>query len=161
MISFIQKSGIVTAMVGVLHAPSGTKLYKRLAKENRLTGSFGGNNTDYSINFTPKMNPNTLTEGYREIVSTIYSPKQYYERVKTFLREYRPSTRNWGTIRWEHVGALFGALWMLGVKEKGRTDYWKLMTWTVFKRPRLFPVSMSLAIYGFHFRKVAAIGIRS
>ncbi len=161
MVNFIQKSGIVTAMVGLLHAPVGTKLYKRLAKENRLTGSFGGNNTDYSINFIPKMNYKILMEGYRKVVSTIYSPKQYYERVKTLLREYRPSTRNWGKIRSEHFGALFGSFWVLGVKEKGRSDYWRLITWTMFKRPKLFTMSVSLAIYGFHFRKIAEIGARS
>jgi len=37
-ISFIQKSGIVTAMVGLLNAPAGTRLYQRLKEENRLFG---------------------------------------------------------------------------------------------------------------------------
>jgi radical SAM superfamily enzyme YgiQ (UPF0313 family) len=161
MVNFIQKSGIVTAMVGLLHAPLGTKLYARLAKEDRLTGNFGGNNTDYSINFTPKMNQKILVEGYRKVVSTIYSPRQYCERVKTFLREYRPASHNRVKLRSEHVGALLGSFWMLGVKEKGRTDYWRLMIWTMLKRPRLFTVSVSLAIYGFHFRKVAEAGIPS
>ena len=32
-IEFIQRSGIVTAMVGLLQAPYGTKLYERLAQE--------------------------------------------------------------------------------------------------------------------------------
>ena len=35
-IDFIQKSGIVTAMVGLLQAPPGTKLYARLKKEGRV-----------------------------------------------------------------------------------------------------------------------------
>ena len=33
-IKFIQESGIVTAMVGLLNAPRGTRLYQRLAKED-------------------------------------------------------------------------------------------------------------------------------
>ena len=160
MVNFIQKSGIATAMVGLLHAPAGTRLHKRLAKEGRLTGTFSGNNTDYSINFTPKMELGSLVKGYREVVSTIYSPRQYYERIKTFLREYRPSRQNRGKIRPEHVGAVFGSVWRLGVIGKGRSDYWRLVTWTMFKRPRLFPISVSLAIYGFHFRKVAEAGGR-
>jgi radical SAM superfamily enzyme YgiQ (UPF0313 family) len=158
IISFIQKSGIVTAMVGLLHAPIGTKLYKRLKNENRITGSFGGNNTDYSMNFTPKMNARALSDGYRKIVSTIYSPKPFYERVRTFLKEYRPASRNSRRLRSEHVGALFKSVWMLGIKEKGRTSYWRLMTWTIFKKPMLLPLSVSLAIYGFHFRKIAEMG---
>lgn len=155
MINFIQKSGIVTAMVGLLHAPAGTRLYNRLKKEDRLTGNFSGNNTDYSINFTPRMNHNTLVEGYKKVVKTIYSPKPYYERVKTFLREYRPAPTNWGRFRPEHFSALFKTVWLLGVMEKGRSHFWKLITWTVFRKPRLFPLSVSLAIYGFHFRRVA------
>ena len=33
MVNFIQESGIVTAMVGLLNAPKGTRLYKRLVGE--------------------------------------------------------------------------------------------------------------------------------
>ncbi len=46
VINFVQKSGVVTAMVGLLNAPMGTRLHKRLESEKRLTGSFSGNNTD-------------------------------------------------------------------------------------------------------------------
>ena len=35
-IDFIQKSGIVTAMVGLLQAPPGTRLYERMKQEGRL-----------------------------------------------------------------------------------------------------------------------------
>ncbi|HWR72873.1 MAG TPA: radical SAM protein, partial [Nitrospirota bacterium] len=38
LIAFIQESGIVTAMVGLLQAPVGTRLYARLAGEKRLLG---------------------------------------------------------------------------------------------------------------------------
>ena len=38
-IEFIQRSGIVTAMVGLLQAPYGTRLYERLHKEGRLVRS--------------------------------------------------------------------------------------------------------------------------
>jgi len=80
-ISFIQKSGIVTAMVGLLNAPPGTRLYQRLKNENRLVKDFTGNNTDCSLNFIPKMNHETLIDGYKHILNTIYSPEHYYERV--------------------------------------------------------------------------------
>jgi len=53
-IKFIQKSGIITAMVGLLNAVRGTRLYQRLEQEKRLIKSFSGNNTDFSLNFIPK-----------------------------------------------------------------------------------------------------------
>jgi len=155
-ISFIQRSGIVTAMVGLLNAPRGTRLYQRLKKENRLLKGISGDNTDCSINFIPKMNHETLINGYKHIVQTIYAPKQYYERVKTFLKEYKPQKRKGASrIQFYHIRAFFKSMWVLGVKEKGRRYYWKLFVSTLLRRPRSFPLSISLAVYGLHFRKVA------
>jgi len=153
-ISFIQKSGIVTAMVGLLNAPTGTRLYKRLKAENRLLKGFTGDNTDCSLNFIPKMNYETLINGYKQVLDTIYSPKDFYERVKTFLKEYRPRRKGRDRIRFYHIRALIRSVWVLGVKEKGRRYYWKLFISTLLKRPRTFPLSVSLAVYGYHFRKV-------
>jgi len=153
-INFIQNSGIVTAMVGLLNAPAGTRLYKRLKAENRLLKSFTGDNTDCSLNFIPKMNSETLMNGYKQVLDTIYSPKDFYERVKTFLKEYRPRRKGRDRIRFYHVRALIRSVWVLGVKERGRRYYWKLFISTLLKRPRAFPLSVSLAVYGYHFRKV-------
>ena len=153
-ISFIQKSGIVTAMVGLLNAPAGTRLYQRLKEENRLLEGFTGDNTDCSLNFIPKMNYETLINGYKHVLDTIYSPKDFYERVKTFLKEYRPRRKRWDRIRFDHIRAFIRSVWVLGVKERGRRYYWKLFISTLLKYPRAFPLSVSLAVYGYHFRKV-------
>ena len=88
-INFIQKTGIVTAMVGLLNAPRGTQLYQRLLKEKRLVKGFSGDNTDFSLNFKPKMDLPSLVTGYKHILNTIYAPKEYYARVTTFLKEYK------------------------------------------------------------------------
>jgi radical SAM superfamily enzyme YgiQ (UPF0313 family) len=154
-ISFIQKSGIVTAMVGLLNAPPGTRLHKRLKKENRLISTFTGNNTDCSLNFIPKMRYETLINGYKHILDTIYSPGQYYERVKTFLREYKPHGGITSGLQFHHIRAFVKSVWFLGIREKGRRYYWKLFLSTLLKQPRQFPLSISLIVYGYHFRKVA------
>jgi hypothetical protein len=110
---------------------------------------------DCSMNFVPKMNYETLMNGYRHILHTIYSPKQYYERVRTFLKEYRPRKQN-GAFRVEsgHLRGFFKSIWLIGICEKGRRYYWKFFISTLFQYPRQFPLSMSLAVYGFHFRKI-------
>jgi Fe-S oxidoreductase len=154
-INFIQKSGIVTAMVGVLMAPPETRLYKRLKGENRLLPGGTGDNTDGSTNFIPKMGRETLATGYRHILDTIYSPKPYYERVKTFLREYKPKNKRKPNINPRYIAALIKSMWVLGIKEKGRQYYWRLFAWTLLKKPKSFPLSIAFAIQGFHFRKVA------
>ena len=155
MIHFIQESGIVTAMVGLLNAPKGTKLYRRLAAEGRLIESFSGNNTDFSINFIPKMDKNLLFKGYQQIVQTIYSPPKYYERVFKFLNEYKPAefmaTKK---LRFCHLKALLKSIIHLGLLGPERFYFWKLILWSLFKRPKLFPLAVTLSIYGFHFRKI-------
>ena len=153
-INFIQKSGIVTAMVGLLNAPPGTRLYKRLRRENRLIRAFTGDNTDLHLNFVPKMKYATLINGYKQILSTIYSPKQYYERIKAFLREYRPAIRRKNRIRFHQLIAFLKSVWVLGLKEKERKYYWRLILLTLLKNPRKLPISISLSVYGYHFRKV-------
>jgi len=153
-IEFIQKSGIVTAMVGLLNALRGTRLYRRLEKEERLLTDESGDNTDCSINFIPRMNYETLIKGYKRILSTIYSPAYYYERVKSFLKEYKPLQKRIFRFRFSYLGALFKSIFYLGIIGKERVYYWKLVLWSLFRRPRSFPLAVTFTIYGFHFRKI-------
>ena len=153
-IRFIQKSGIVVAMVGLLNALPGTKLYRRLKKENRLLMNFSGDNTDCSINFISRMDIETLMNGYKRILSTIYTPKQYYERIKVFLKEYKPLRRQRSRPQIGHLVAFVKSMWVLGIKAKGKRYFWRFLAWTLARRPRSLPMSITLAIYGFHFRKI-------
>lgn len=153
-IEFIQKSGIVTAMVGMLNAMQGTKLYQRLSRENRIIKDGSGNNTDFSLNFIPKMPYETLINGYRKIVGTIYAPEEFYQRVKNFLREYRPLPRKVVRVSWCDIEAFLRSIVIIGILGKERVQYWKLLGWSILKKPRLFPLAVTCAIYGFHFRKV-------
>ena len=157
-ISFIQKSGIVTAMVGLLNAPRGTRLYHRLKKEDRLLNDLSGDNTDFSLNFIPKMNREMLINGYKKILNTIYSPKHYYKRVITFLKEYKPrDLKKKIYFKFSYFNAFLKSIWLLGIKGKERFHYWKLISWTLVRRPHFFGLAISFAIYGFHFRKIVGI----
>jgi radical SAM superfamily enzyme YgiQ (UPF0313 family) len=151
---FIQESGVVTAMVGLLNAPPGTKLYKRLLKENRVVKTTTGDNTDLSMNFIPKMKYEELVEGYKAVVRRIYSHKLYYQRVINFLRNYQPFQKGPLRTHSRDLRAFIKSIWLLGVREKGRLYYWKLIFWSLLTRPRALPLAVSLAIYGFHFRKI-------
>jgi len=152
-IDFIQKSGIVSAMVGLLQAPYGTRLYQRLKKEGRVVSEMSGDNADGSTNIIPKMNMDVLREGYKKILSQIYSPRLYYERVITFLREYEPPKIKLH-LDFEYVMALWRSIYELGIKGIERVHYWQLFFWTLAHKPRLFPHAISFAIYGYHYRRV-------
>ncbi|MGQ9681455.1 MAG: B12-binding domain-containing radical SAM protein [Anaerolineae bacterium] len=156
-IEFIQKSGIVTAMVGLLQAPRGTKLYDRMQREGRLLEDSTGDNTDGSLNFDTRMNRETLLSGYRRILQEIYAPQAYYERIRTFLREYNPARLSRG-ITLTELRAFFRSIYELGIRGVERAQYWRLFFWTLLRRPRLFPLAITLSIYGVHFRRVTERG---
>ena len=161
-INFIQKTGIVTAMVGLLNAPRGTRLYQRLIKENRLIKSFSGDNTDFSLNFIPKMDRQTLLNGYRTILQTIYSPKHYYERIKVFIKDYNPpKIKRKIRIEAYHIRAFFATIWLMGIVDKDRYYWWKLVVSTLAKKPKAFPLIFGFSLYGLHFRKVFEKYLRS
>ncbi len=151
--SFIQESGVVMAMVGLLNALPGTRLYQRLKEQRRLVCDTTGNNTDYTLNFKPIMSPEALMRGYRSIIESIYAPDAYYQRVKRFLRDYKPRHRHIRLFRVSHLLTACKTTLSLGFIEKERTYFWRLFFWSLFHRPKLLPLAMVLTACGFHFRK--------
>jgi radical SAM superfamily enzyme YgiQ (UPF0313 family) len=157
-IDFIQNSGITTAMVGLLQAPPGTRLYERLKQEGRLLDQLSGDNADGTTNIVPAMNLEALHEGYKTILDSIYSPDAYYQRVKTFLAEYNSPKIN-APLDLQHLLAFPRSVLRLGILGKERSQYWDLLFWTLFRRPALLPLAVTLAIYGHHFRKVCELHV--
>lgn len=151
-IDFIQKSGIITAMVGLLNAPRLSKLYRRLETEGRIIKEFTGDNTDFSINFIPVMKKEELLQGYRKILKNIYSCKAYYDRVLSFLKQYDPPSIQPLSI--DRFMALIKSIIYLGILTKDRFYFWRLLIWSIFNKPKSFPLAVTYSIYGYHFRKV-------
>jgi radical SAM superfamily enzyme YgiQ (UPF0313 family) len=155
-VDFIQRSGIPTAMVGLLHAPPGTQLAERLRSEGRLLGPSSGDNTDGSTNIDPTMGLETLCEGYRWVLSRLYMPSPYYRRLKMFLKNYRRPTIRLA-LDMPKVRALFSSMYHLGIAGRERIQYWTLLCWTLLHRPTLFPLAVRLAICGHHYRKICEL----
>jgi radical SAM superfamily enzyme YgiQ (UPF0313 family) len=158
-IDFIQESGIVAAMVGLLNVSPKSRLHERLKKANRLVNNknTGARNSSElsELNFIPKMNVSTLLDGYENVLTTIYSPKCYFARIRTFLREYRPKKVKPPKVRFYHLRGLVSSLWFLGIKENGRHYYWSLLLWSIFKRPGLLPYAVGLPLGLLHFKTLA------
>lgn len=154
-IKFIQESGVVTAMVGLLNALPKTKLWKRLMAENRLELDTTGDNTDGTINFIPKMDKDMLINGYRSIVRTIYSPRYYYRRVCNFLEHYQP--RRSSAMQRHDIKAFCKSIFYLGIVGNGASQwyYWKMLCKSIIFHRKLLPDAIKLMVFGYHFRKVA------
>jgi len=153
-IDFIQKSGIVTAMVGLLNAPRKTQLYKRLEKEGRIVSDFYGDQTGYAINFIPKMDLHELMIGYQKIISGIYSSEMYYKRVLSFLKSYNPPSFGRRHLSFDKIMAFIKSVIIIGILEKNRKYYWELLLWSIFKKPKVFPLAVTYSIQGYHYRKI-------
>lgn len=158
-IDFIQKSGIVTAMVGLLQAPIGTRLYKRMEAAGRLLGDSSGDNVEGTTNIKSIMEFKRLHAGYIEIMKYIYEPKHYYARVLTLLKECgTPKISSIPTK--SDLLAFARSIVRLGIIGRERVEYWKLILWTFFRRPALIHMAVTLAITGYHLRQVAELHLR-
>jgi radical SAM superfamily enzyme YgiQ (UPF0313 family) len=153
-IKFIQESGIPLAMVGLLTALPNTQLYWRLKKEGRLLTESSGNNThDLQFNFKPKMDLNTLINGYKHIISKLYSPKTYFERCLIFLRNLKPHQNSSRSVRGEEVLIFFRSLMRQSFTSYGYYYLQFLMKAFITER-KMFPEAVRMAIWGHHLFKI-------
>jgi radical SAM superfamily enzyme YgiQ (UPF0313 family) len=151
---FIQKSGVVTAMVGLLTALPQTALYRRLTTEGRILSTTSGDNTGLAINFVTRLDSEFLQRGYRELMRKLYEPRNYYRRIRTFLRSYQPNGPSSHLSRAD-IRAFLRSLWVLGAWDRGRMRFWWLLVTTLLASPGKFRTAMELSIIGRHFRLVA------
>jgi radical SAM superfamily enzyme YgiQ (UPF0313 family) len=150
---FIQETGVVTAMVGMLNALPKTKLWERLEREGRIDGEAKGDPVTDSVNFHPVMGKEKLIAGYRRLLASVYSPKEYYARLSQFVKNYRPTDKKrFSRLEFE---AFLLSLFHIGMFSKSNWRYIKLLIKTFFTKPRSFPVVVELAIMGVHFQRLA------
>jgi Domain of unknown function (DUF4070) len=108
-----------------------------------------------TLNFMPRMKPDAFIGGCRKVLDTIYAPKSCYKRVFEVLGEYRPAHLGKSHVQRGYVGALFKSILFLGVIGRERIYFWKLFFWSLTRRPRISPLAITYAVFGFHFRKNA------
>ena len=154
-IEFIRASAIPMAMVGLLQALPETQLWRRLAREKRLLTDSTGNNTDGSLNFIPKMNTAHLIEGYKEILRTIYSPSEYYQRALASLGQVVVTSREPrrdGMLN--DLIAFARVVLALGIVDPARRAFWQFLRSALFQHRQKFAEAVRLAALGYHFRKL-------
>lgn len=162
LLDYVERSGIVTAMVGLLQALPGTRLYQRMRSAGRVVAQGSGDNMDGTTNIIPALGLDTLSRAYEDLLRHLYAPRAYYRRIRTFLREYRPprlKARLDAPFVREQAAAFLRSIFRLGVVGRERFEYWKLLGWTLVRRPRSLPLAVTLAIYGYHFRMICELHV--
>lgn len=155
-IEFIQQSGIVKAMVGLLQLSPNSRLYQRLLAEGRIiTDVIPSNNTHVEVlNYVPKIPADQLIEGYHRILRELYNPKKYFDRCILLLKRLRRGKRP--TARLSRVNILpyiipFFRLVSLQLFSRYSLQYLKFMFKTLWLDYRYIPKAFVIAVMGHHF----------
>lgn len=153
---FIRESGIVTAMVGILQAWPGTRLWERLRSEGRLRANASGNNTDGTIGFVPVgMDEDELREGFNWLLKNLYlDPEKYHERLSVLIGRCRSSVRSGGSVT-EGLRALLMSVWQIGVRSSARKWYWKSIAEALLNNRTAIHLAIMHWIFWLHFSTVS------
>jgi len=151
-IRFIDQAAIPTAMVGLLTALPQTRLHARLALEGRmLSASTGGNNThDLDLNFVPRMNVETLREGYKRVLASVYRPSRYFARCLDLIRRMKPRKAACRRVRYPEFRAFLHSL-VRQTFSRYAFAYWTYLVRALWLRPRMAAEIVAMAVKGHHF----------
>jgi radical SAM superfamily enzyme YgiQ (UPF0313 family) len=153
-IQFIREAAIPLSMVGLLTALPNTQLWRRLKAEGRLIKQSLGNNTLADLNFVPKMDAAELLAGYRRIMQTIYSPREYFERASAFLSQLGAAAR--APLAFSDLMAVGRSIWRQGLRSNYRKEYWKFLAQALQRHRQHLDKAITLAIMGHHFFELTA-----
>lgn len=154
-IDFISEARIPMAMIGPLQAMPNTALWVRLKKEGRLQSDFLGDTFGF-CNFETKLPALTLARGYRRVLTTLYSPERFFQRLHELIASMKGSrNQTLGRLnlatKISYIGQLIKALLWLGIVDKNRSHYWGFMSWVCWNHPDKWLWALCRAITGHHF----------
>ncbi|BBO75341.1 B12-binding domain-containing radical SAM protein [Desulfosarcina widdelii] len=153
-IDFIQAAGIPKAMVGVLTALPGTKLYRRLEKDGRIVeGNLTGSNTHtMCTNVATTLPPDILKQGYKKVLGTLYDAnlKNYFARCETLLARLQGTSYPRRPLRLYEIRALLKSIAIQPFTQYG-WQYLKFVGRNLIRRPSLFAEAITHAVMGHHF----------
>ncbi len=165
--TFIQESGIPMPIVNVLKAPPGTELFERMKREGRLVKDFAFEEGD--TNIQPVMDEKMLIHGFIDVVNGIYTAENSYKRFKTYLENHRytgSKTRIRSQFGWQEIVQALKLLYFLGITDKNRKFFWKMLYLTYFRHRKsadtaviLSLLSVQMAATAQHLREQAVVNL--
>ena len=163
MIDLIEASAIPACMVGLLTALPGTQLSRRLAREGRLLDFAdwsAGDQCTAGLNFVPLRSRRAILQDYRQVISNIYRPQAYFDRVRTLTQRLGSSRRGGGQttsggtakraiIDRRRLGALIRLIFYLTVRRPSLAPlFWRNVIDTLRYNPgALEQALMCMALY--------------
>lgn len=152
---FINESGIVIATINALKAPPGTELYEKMKVQNRLKENFDFD--ENKSNIVLKMNQDVFNDGFHYLIKSVYSPEFVWKRAKTALlysfntKVSIPIKRK---IALNDFSTLVRIFWFIGIKEKTRKYFWKLLFFILLNKPKRIINSFLFSVLMYQFQKM-------
>jgi radical SAM superfamily enzyme YgiQ (UPF0313 family) len=155
---FIERSGIMVAMVGLLTALPKTPLFERLKREGRLIeGAAHGDNTGGRSNIVPKgMSVEEMRAGFRRLYAELLSDRAIATRIRNKLAHFGapPDTQREGLLE---AGAIVLRLLWRGIAPGGPRRLWHFLRSLPLARPRLLPLAVNDWIAALAMRRYAEV----
>jgi radical SAM superfamily enzyme YgiQ (UPF0313 family) len=153
---FIERSGIMVAMVGLLTALPKTPLFERLKREGRLIESAPhGDNTGGRSNILPKgMSLEEMSSGYRRLWRELLSDRAIAQRIRNKLAFFgSPSLTKKESFR--EAVLIVSRLLARGILPGGPRRAWHFLRSLPITRPRLMPLAINDWIVALALRRYA------
>jgi radical SAM superfamily enzyme YgiQ (UPF0313 family) len=146
--SFIERSGIMVAMVGLLTALPKTPLFERLKREGRLVeGAAHGDNTG------------ELSAGYRRLYAELLSDRAIATRIRNKLAHFGPLPHVRRETFLEAAAIVLRLLWR-GIVPGGPARAWHFLRSLPLTRPRLLSLAINDWIAALAMRRYAERALR-
>ncbi len=162
--AFVEKTRIPMAMLGVLQAPPGTALWRRLEGEGRLRDvvSYRDHGTFSSLNYYPLRPEKEIMEEYAAAWEYLYEPSRCLERAYRYYLNMRPTRRAMAIAKGEsppdedipqegmtsrrrrqEKRAFLKLLWRHGIRASYRRQFWRQLFGILRRNPSRFRWYMS------------------
>jgi radical SAM superfamily enzyme YgiQ (UPF0313 family) len=153
---FIEQAAIPWAMAGFLQAPPTTPLFDRMMKEGRLLMDTTATSNFDPPNFKTLLPLPVLLEGYREVLSSLYSPSAFYDRCYRSLLQWkaRKPQKAPAIPLGPKLGIFVRSIVHQGLTSNYRGAYWKFLfqflgRWLFV--PRKLSLGFAMLLSGHHF----------
>jgi radical SAM superfamily enzyme YgiQ (UPF0313 family) len=163
MNEFIQDTGICVAMLGLMYALPNTKLTKRLRLEGRLFEEFSvftDNKTQIDqassgLNFITLRPRIDILKDFVEVISYIYKPEHYYERVIYTCLNLKVTNKYKHNLKktFKNLRSFSRILRRVGVNRITGKSFWKMFFTVLLKNPKAIEWGISLSAMFIHFYK--------
>ncbi len=163
MNAFIQDTGICTAMLGLLYALPNTMLTRRLKREGRLFEEFSiftDNKTQIDqassgLNFITLRPRKDILRDFIDVLSYIYKPKHYYERVIYTCLNLKVTNKYKHNFKktLKNLRSFSRILRRVGFNRITGKSFWKMFFTVLLKNPKAIEWGVSLSAMFIHFYK--------